>query len=180
MIKTALLLLTLLGGVSTAWADYDVWPLAGATEETTTYLDITKKTGSMGTDGTGTSAELTYVGSDNRYAEFTVNNENATSYYHLLITLGARSNHNTGVLQITITDVSTSETEIVQRFDILDVTGAQIYSITKAITSGIKKIRFDIVSTTGNYLPNLSKITFQAYTPATYFDGWLNSVAANT
>lgn len=172
MIKTALLLLTLLGGVSTAWADYDVWPLAGATEETTTYLDITKKTGSMGTDGTGTSAELTYVGSDNRYAEFTVNNENATSYYHLLITLGARSNHNTGVLQITITDVSTSETEIVQRFDILDVTGAQIYSITKAITSGIKKIRFDIVSTTGNYLPNLSKITFQAYTPATYFDGW--------
>ena len=113
MIKTALLLLTLLGGVSTAWADYDVWPLAGATEETTTYLDITKKTGSMGTDGTGTSAELTYVGSDNRYAEFTVNNENATSYYHLLITLGARSNHNTGVHQITITDVSTSETEIV-------------------------------------------------------------------
>ena len=95
------------------------------------------------------------------YADnFFVNNTNESAYYNLCANIPWYKN--TGKIKITITDVATSTVEVNQQESSdITATGDIMFKLDNAITTGVKKIRFDFTSaTTNDYLFNVKNVSF--------------------
>ncbi|MBR6866788.1 MAG: hypothetical protein IKN02_00990 [Prevotella sp.] len=141
-------------------SQYAQWPVSP-----TYLLDVTK--GSLSTSGVcryseGTT-DISYVKNGGVMDDFVVYNETANYYkYSMYVN---RNNQTTWQIKVTVTDLFTGKVEAQQTFDNPTSTGTHLYPIASQISQGLKKIRFDIIAPTEDYLNNLSQMTFVTYDP---------------
>ena len=141
-------------------SQYGQWPVSP-----TYLLDVTK--GSLSTSGvcryTEGTTEISYVKNGGVMDDFVVYNQTANYYkYSMYVN---RNNQSTWQIKVTVTDLFTGEVEAQQTFDNPTSTGTHLYPIASQISQGLKKIRFDIIAPTEDYLNNLSQMTFVTYDP---------------
>lgn len=142
---------------------YNSLPLMG-----TAYLDLT--TGSHGlSDGARYNKKPQYESGNNNvgyngdggYSEFIVANSNETAYYDLHI--GTSRYQDDAAFTITITDIATDNVEVTES-SLAVPSGSSYadarYTLSAAITPGVKKIRIATSSATNTYVWNYKNVTF--------------------
>ena len=139
----------------TSSADYDALPLTG-----TATLNLNQEGKILSDckyeDG---SSNIGYVKNGSYADNYYVYNSNELAYYTLCA--GIPWNKKGGTFTITITDVATNTVEATATSSEVTGTGDVKFNITKAITRGLKKIRFDFTKAEeSDYLFNLNNVSF--------------------
>lgn len=139
----------------TSSTDYDALPLTG-----TATLNLNQEGRIFNEckyeDG---SSNIGYVKNGSYADNYTVYNSNESAYYTLCA--GIPWYKKGGTFTITITDVATNTEEATATSSEVTGTGDVKFNITKAITRGLKKIRFDFTKAEeSDYLFNLNNVSF--------------------